>query len=184
MVGVVTGAGLRKVGGRTYSYFDAYTEDTHYKWSNNGGGSGWTLETEEKFTVGMGFNEKESYEIVELFGKTRADFDSIQQVASFLKEKLELAFVVVHPVKVATGASDKEEALVNGPYCAEPKLTTGAGDNFNAGFLLGRMLGLELEECLYTGTANSGFYVRNARSARYEELCDFVQAWGEGKITE
>ena len=42
----------RKVGGRTYSYFDAYTEDTHYKWSNNGGGSGWTLETEEKFTVG------------------------------------------------------------------------------------------------------------------------------------
>ncbi len=40
----------RKVGGRTVSYFDTYSDDTHYKWSNEN--NGWTLITEEKYTIG------------------------------------------------------------------------------------------------------------------------------------
>ena len=71
---------------------------------------------------------------------------------------------------------------MEGPYCANPKLTTGAGDNFNAGFTLGMMMGFDLEEALTMGTANSGFYVRNARSANYQELCEFVKEWGDGTI--
>lgn len=136
----------------------------------------------EKFHVGMGFNEKESYEIVELHGKKKEDFGSILEVAEFLKEQLDLAYVVVHPVKCACGASDTETALVDGPYCAQPKLTTGAGDNFNAGFILGHMMGFNMEESLTMGTANSGFYVRNARSANYQELCEFVQQWANGTV--
>lgn len=136
----------------------------------------------EKFNVGMGFNEKESYEIVELFGKKKEDFSSLLEVTAFLKEQIDISYVVVHPVKYACGVSDIQKALVDGPYCAEPKLTTGAGDNFNAGFILGTMLGFDLEEALTMGTANSGFYVRNARSANYQELCDFVQNWGNGNI--
>ncbi len=138
----------------------------------------------DRFTVGIGFNEKESFEICELYGKTREDFSSMKEVPVFLREKLGLEYVVVHPVKTACGFDGETCAEVQGPYCAEPRLTTGAGDNFNAGFLTARMLGLPLEECLMTGTANSGFYVRNARSATFPELCDFVQAWGEGKVTE
>lgn len=136
----------------------------------------------KKFNVGMGFNEKESYEIVELFGKKKEDFGSILEVAEFLKEQIDISYVIVHPVKCACGVSDTQKALVEGPYCAKPKLTTGAGDNFNAGFILGTMLGFDLEEALTMGTANSGFYVRNAHSANYQELCDFIQAWGTGNI--
>ncbi len=139
---------------------------------------------QERFTVGIGFNEKESFEICELYGKSREDFSSMQQVPEFLKEKLGLSYVVVHPVKSACGCDGVTSAEVQGPFCAKPALTTGAGDNFNAGFLTARMLGLPLDECLLTGTANSGFYVRNARSAAYEELCAFVEDWAEGKVTE
>ena len=137
---------------------------------------------QEKFRVGMGFNEKESYEIVELFGGKKEDFDSIVKVAEFLKEQLGISYVVIHPVKCACGVTESEKALVEGPYCENPKLTTGAGDNFNAGFTLGMMMGFDLEEALTMGTANSGFYVRNARSANYQELCNFVEKWGNGDI--
>ena len=57
-----------------------------------------------------------------------------------------------------------------------------SGDNFNAGFILGRMLGFDLEESLLMGTANSGFYVREARSATYQELQQFIENWSENKL--
>lgn len=134
------------------------------------------------FTVGMGFNEKESFEITELFGAGRADFTEMKQVPVFLKEKLGLSYVVVHPVRAAVGADNQENPRVDGPYCPKPKLTTGAGDNFNAGFLLGKMLGFSLEEALLVGTANSGFYVRNARSASYSELINFIERWANNEV--
>lgn len=138
----------------------------------------------EKFNVGMGFNEKESYVIAGVYGREKSDFKSITEVAEFLREKIDISYVVVHPVKEACCASGNESVLVQGPYCAQPKLTTGAGDNFNAGFILGKMLGFTMEEALLMGTANSGFYVRNARSAGYDELCSFVEEWGYGRIDD
>lgn len=134
------------------------------------------------FKVVMGFNQKESYEIAELFGKTQKDLPESAMVAEFLREKLELPMVIVHPVKEAAGADEAGSCRVDGPYCEHPKLTTGAGDNFNAGFVLGMMMGFSMEECLLMGTANSGFYVRNAHSANYQELCDFVDAWADGAV--
>ena len=58
-----------------------------------------------------------------------------------------------------------------------PKLTTGAGDNFNCGFCIGLLAGLEPAELLAAGTASSGFYVRNGRSATNAELSGFLEAW-------
>ena len=49
---------------------------------------------------------------------------------------------------------------MEGPYTSNPRLTTGAGDNFNAGFCLGQLLGLSPQQCLITGTGTSGFYVQ------------------------
>ena len=68
---------------------------------------------------------------------------------------------------------------VEGPYTSNPRLTTGAGDNFNAGFCLGQLLGLAPQQCLVTGTGTSGFYVRNMRSPRFSELMDFLELWSE-----
>lgn len=41
----------RKVGTTNVNFFDTYTTDTHYKWSNNGNGD-WVLVVEEKYSVG------------------------------------------------------------------------------------------------------------------------------------
>ncbi|MCX6977199.1 MAG: PfkB family carbohydrate kinase, partial [Verrucomicrobia bacterium] len=67
-------------------------------------------------------------------------------------------------------------AWVPGPYAERPLITTGAGDHFNAGFCLGRILGLAVENSLQIGVATSGFYVRNATSPTLPELVEFLRS--------
>ncbi|MGA3065818.1 MAG: PfkB family carbohydrate kinase [Tepidisphaeraceae bacterium] len=84
--------------------------------------------------------------------------------------------MVVHPRRGAAAATEGESARFAGPFVLEPKISTGAGDHFNAGFCLGRTLGLSLEECLCTGVATSGYYVRTAQSPTGKQLADFAAA--------
>ena len=62
-------------------------------------------------------------------------------------------------------------------YCEEPVLTTGAGDNFNAGFILGLLMELEPDIALLLGMAVSGYYVRNGCSGDFDEILDALIAW-------
>jgi sugar/nucleoside kinase (ribokinase family) len=66
---------------------------------------------------------------------------------------------------------------VEGPFTAKPRITTGAGDHFNAGFCLGRLLGLSNEDSLWMGVSTSGYYVRNAKSPSTHDLVQFLQHW-------
>ncbi len=66
--------------------------------------------------------------------------------------------------------------------CAKPVLTTGAGDNFNAGFCLGQALGLSPLDALTLGVSTSGYYVRNAKSPSFAQVIEFVRDWNAGKL--
>jgi hypothetical protein len=128
--------------------------------------------------VVLGVNQKESMEIGGALG-LRFNADDIEKNATTLRGTLELDAVVVHPTKNAACATERGSAILDGPYCANPKLTTGAGDNFNSGFCIGLLAGLEPAELLAAGVASSGFYVRNAKSAANAELGVFLEQWGQ-----
>lgn len=126
--------------------------------------------------VVLGVNQKESMEVSQAIGlKFKAELIEANSVT--LRQALDLDAVVIHPTKNAACATEKGSAYLDGPYCQNPKLTTGAGDNFNAGFCIGLLAGLEPQEMLAAGTANSGFYVRNGRSAGAGDLPAFLEAW-------
>ncbi len=129
--------------------------------------------------VTMGFNLKESTQVAQVLGiPVPADPERhIEQTARAIRERLGVTTVVIHPRKGAAAASltggKVESASFAGPFIQEPKLSTGAGDNFNAGFVLGQLAGLPVDQCLCTGTGSSGYYVRNAASATLAQLADF-----------
>lgn len=128
--------------------------------------------------VVLGVNQKESMEVSAALGlKFEADY--IEQNAATLRKTLDLDVVVIHPTRNAACATEKASAVLEGPYCRNPRLTTGAGDNFNAGFCVGLLAGLEPVEMLAAGVANSGFYVRNARSAATKDLVAFLADWNQ-----
>ncbi|MBV8878956.1 MAG: hypothetical protein JO332_03220 [Planctomycetaceae bacterium] len=126
--------------------------------------------------VVLGVNQKESMEVSAALGLS-FKAEEIEANAVTLRKELDLDAVVIHPTKNAACATEKGSALFDGPYCQNPKLTTGAGDNFNAGFCKGLLAGLEPVEMLAAGVANSGFYVRNGRSATAKDLVGFLGAW-------
>lgn len=107
-----------------------------------------------------------------------------------------LTGVLVHPVRDAAawrrreGSGDPgggESAWVWGPYTAAPKLTTGAGDNFNAGAALGLCLGLPLPDVLWLGKATSGYYVRHGESPTLFQLAEFLErgnGWNTHKTSD
>jgi sugar/nucleoside kinase (ribokinase family) len=72
-------------------------------------------------------------------------------------------------------ASDSD--IVDGPFTDKPLITTGAGDHFNAGFVLGKLLGLENAASLLSGVAASGFYVRTGQSPGIADVVKLLRNW-------
>ena len=133
----------------------------------------------------LGMNEEEGRQVLEALGGTwKNDLDELARAEDCAREVQRLtgfSNVVTHFVKVAACASAAGSDAADGFFTAKPKLTTGAGDNFNAGYFMGLLLGLQPIDCLMCGTATSGYYVRNARSPQAAELVEFLQQWASGK---
>ena len=132
---------------------------------------------EKQVDVILGLNLKEAEAICEVMGLSVPGEPEavIEATARAIREKLNLSCVVVHPRRGAAAATRDASASFQGPFVKQPKISTGAGDHFNAGFCLGRLLGLSLEESLCTGVATSGYYVRTATSPTAAQLAEFIQ---------
>jgi sugar/nucleoside kinase (ribokinase family) len=131
------------------------------------------------FDVILGLNEKESLEIADALGLSSEDRspDGLLRLCQELHARIGIDTVVIHPVAFALASSGDGLAIVKGPLTLKPKITTGAGDHFNAGFCLGRLLGFSASECLLTGVATSGFFVRAASSPGLEDLVKMLRSW-------
>jgi len=131
---------------------------------------------QDHIDVTLGLNLKEAGEIEEVLGlkKPGGDESAIEHSARQIREKLEIACVVVHPRRGAAAATQTESAFFFGPFVQQPKISTGAGDHFNSGFCVGRLLDFTLEESLCTGVATSGYYVRTADSPSAAQLAEFI----------
>jgi ATP-dependent protease HslVU (ClpYQ) peptidase subunit len=122
----------------------------------------------------LGLNFSEAEQISEHLGLPIVEKKS-EEYAKLIRNKLNITAIVIHETKRAVISTKTEIYAVDGPYTEKPKLTTGAGDNFNAGFCSGWQQGLTWEQCLFTGVYTSGFYVRNAYSPSSEELIKFIE---------
>ena len=131
---------------------------------------------ENKFHTVLGLNEKELYEIADVCEIPHSNNLTEDLVRSVYK-LLNITCLAVHPTKYAVACTKDGYFHTPGPYCDSPVLTTGAGDNFNAGFCLALSLGLCTHDALIAGVATSGFYVRNAKSPNRTELISFLEKW-------
>lgn len=128
----------------------------------------------------LSMNKSESAIIAQVLGIKEED---ILSRAVKIREKTGIHCIVIHPLEGAAVAHPKEAVWVDGPYTSKPKLTTGAGDNFNAGFCGAWLGGLMPGECLAAGVSSSGYYVRNAQSASRNELLRFMNKWSENGLS-
>ncbi len=129
------------------------------------------------FDVYLGLNEKEALEIGEVLGYRGAHQGdkAIRTIAKFIHNKVRTSSVVVHPRSYAIAASANGVVRADGMFAAKPLISTGAGDHFNAGFCLGKLIGADDEISLQLGVGTSGYYVRTAKSPGVKELANFLR---------
>jgi hypothetical protein len=125
----------------------------------------------------LGLNLQEGRQIGEVLGYPPCEetHEAVAAHAAKIREKLGVETVVIHPVSFAAAADSTGTAAVQGPFIEKPKITTGAGDHFNAGFCIGRMLEAPLDVSLQIGVGTSGFYVRTAKSPTVEDMVSFLR---------
>ncbi len=134
---------------------------------------------EKHFDVIFGLNEKEAGEIGKNLDLETGDHsrEGLSKLGREILERVPVSTLVIHPTAFALAVDQAGVKLVQGPFTAKPLITTGAGDHFNAGFCLGRLLGLDNEQSLLCGVATSGLYVRTAKSPGLKDLAGLMKQW-------
>jgi hypothetical protein len=135
----------------------------------------------------LSLNLKEAWQMGEVFGESyhgRMDADAVAELASLLRSRIAVDRVIIHPNDGAACASAAGTVYVPGPYCREPLISTGAGDNFGAGCLSAAMRGCDEAGLLLAGNCASGHFVRSGRSASFVDMTRLLDAWAAGTLGE
>lgn len=129
--------------------------------------------------VTLGLNLKEGHRVHQTLGlgSCGTSADALCSICDAIRRKIGVECVVVHPSDGAACATRNGSWYVKGPYCEKPKITTGAGDHFNAGFCLGMLMGLPPECALTLAVATSGYYVTSAKSPSLGDVQAFIANW-------
>jgi hypothetical protein len=142
--------------------------------------------TEQAATL-LSFNLKEAWQLGARFGgdfKGKKDPESVVQLAKLLFEHIEVDRIIIHPNSGAACASADGCVFVPGPYCKEPLISTGAGDNFGAGCMAALLAGCDETQMLLVGNATSGYFVRSGRTPDMQGLGQFLSSWSAGTLPE
>ena len=125
--------------------------------------------------VVLGINENEAHKLYELLTGKEAEVSELEETGRLLFDEMKISGLLIHPVDRALLITSNDIITGMGRVVEEPLISTGGGDNFNAGFCLGWMLGFDKEECLVTGMATSGSYVKEGESQDIEGIIRFLE---------
>lgn len=129
--------------------------------------------------VTLGLNLSEAERVAGAVGvpwgrRSGVPAERLRAMAESLHRRLGLDSVVIHPREGAAGCDAGGAAWFDGPMTPSPRLSTGAGDHFNAGFIGARAAGLALAESIAVACATSGAYVRDAGSPTLARVASFL----------
>jgi hypothetical protein len=135
-------------------------------------------------TLGLNLSEARQVSRVLDLAEVEDSPDGLKGAATRIRNALNLSCVVIHPRAGAACATRDGAWYVEGPFCKSPKISTGAGDHFNAGFCAAEVIGLSPEGCLAVAVATSGQYVRTGRSPSLRETARFIENWTSGTLSD
>lgn len=133
--------------------------------------------------VFLGMNENEARRIWAVMkvtdprGTSGEEFPGLQTMAEQIRSSSGINAVLIHPTDRSLLVTDQGVKEIPGRLVRAPKVLTGGGDNFNAGFCLGLLHGLGLESCMILAMATSGAYVEDGQSPDIPALGDYLQRW-------
>ena len=123
----------------------------------------------QKRTTILSLNENEA-NLVAARGLGLACPDDKKAVAEALRRHFDLDEVLIHTVQESLLLTERGLSRLPVRYVEQPKILTGAGDNFNAASCFGAVMGLPDAQRLALADEFARFYIQNGRSAGLREI--------------
>jgi hypothetical protein len=128
----------------------------------------------------LGLNEREARSVARSLGAERSEA-SLADVGLYIFDKLEIDTLIIHGLDMALSLQGRELWETPGFFVANPRISTGGGDNFNAGYCMGRLLELGPMETLLLANATASYYIQNGASPTRGQLVNFLRREKERK---
>lgn len=126
----------------------------------------------------LGLNENEAILLYKALFPQK-ELIELNDLGQYLYDNIKVDALVIHTLTSSIAWEANIKVEVPSLYVKKPKLSTGGGDNFNAGLCFGQLMGLDFQGSLYTANATSGYYVRNAKSPSVDNLIETLEAWDQ-----
>jgi hypothetical protein len=137
-------------------------------------------ELQSQVDVVLGLNENECRQICAVFGfpypAHQLEWEAAREACVALRQHFGFSRVMCHLVRSSAVAWDGGSAAAEGFWEPKPRITTGAGDHYNAGFFGALLAGIAPAHCLQIGAATSGHYVRTGESPSRAQVVAFLRA--------
>jgi hypothetical protein len=133
--------------------------------------------------VTLGMNENETRKIYGALGGEEQETTDLQSISKYVFSKISVHQVLVHPTDRSIICTKSGVFEVQGRLVPEPRILTGGGDNLNAGFCLGLLMDLPVQQTMLLGMATSGAYISNGASPTIPELISYLEKWA-GEIVQ
>jgi len=131
--------------------------------------------------VTLGLNENETEQLYATIQRTKGRESkgkkSRIEMGKYLFDHVDVDNLLIHPTKLSMLINKDGVIELPGRFVPHPKISTGGGDNFNAGFCAGQLLGFDVKSSMILGMATSGFYVENGRSGSIKDISNYLSNW-------
>jgi hypothetical protein len=132
--------------------------------------------------VTFGLNVNEATKLAQFFARQTGNAiegDNLKELGSFLYQHMSIDQLLIHPLDGCMMIDAVGYSYLDGRVVKKPVVSTGGGDNFNAGFCFGLLNGFNKEESMVLAMATSGAYVQHGTSPTQEELNKYLVNWME-----
>ena len=131
--------------------------------------------------VTLGLNENETEKMYSCLCRIRQNIEeegiTLIEKGAYIFKSVKVWNLLIHPTNRSISINANGVSEIAGRVVREPKISTGGGDNFNAGYCFGQLAGMDIEESMVTGMANSGAFVQNGQSPSIGVLKDYISTW-------
>ncbi|MEO5890610.1 MAG: PfkB family carbohydrate kinase [Ferruginibacter sp.] len=128
-----------------------------------------------RFTnVILGLNQNEARLIYQVLYKNTTE-KGLAFLGEKIFDKLAIDTLVLHSSKEAIAINKEAWYTCKSFFVKKPTISTGAGDNFNAGFCAARLMELNMESTLIFAGAVAGIYTRTGRSPELTDVINFLE---------
>jgi sugar/nucleoside kinase (ribokinase family) len=100
--------------------------------------------------------------------------ESLTEAVNMIRDTMSINTVFIHGIKLSVASNDEKTSVASGYFVKNPKISTGAGDHYNAGFLAAYLCNYDLDRITNFAAAASAFYVKNAISPKIEDIAKVI----------